>query len=121
MPSAPPAPIRIPLTDTRLPTLASSRDSTNFNVMVRSPSSRVGSSVPTPPLSTRSGAVALVIVQSAPLLGARHPTTRTSVLAGSSPGPSFGMIWMLATVSGDTSVVPAGNPFDFRMSATRSL
>ena len=108
MPSAPPAPSRIPLTDTRLPTLASSRDSTNFNVMVRSPSSRVGSSVPTPPLSTRSGAVALVIVQSAPLLGARHPTTRTSVLAGSSPGPSFGMIWMLATVSGDTSVAPAG-------------
>ena len=41
----------------------------------------------------RSGSVALVSVQSLPLLGARQPTIRTSVLAGSSPGPSLGMIW----------------------------
>ena len=57
----------------------------------------------------------------APLLGARHPTMRTRVFAGNSPGPSLGMIWTLAMVSGVSSAFPAGKPFDFRMSATRSL
>ena len=43
------------------------------------------------------------------------------MFAGNSPGPSFGKICTPATLSGDTSVVPAGNPLDFRIRATRSL
>src|SRR5262245_39068554 len=121
MPSAPPLPSRSPVTDTRFPTCESRRVRTNFNAVVLVPSGSVASSAPAPVFSTRTGSVALVSVQSLPLLGARQPTIRTRVLAGNSPGPSFGMIATFVIVSGASSVVPEGKPFDLRISATRSL
>src|SRR5262245_25037572 len=119
-PSAPPAPISIPLTDMRWPTNESSLVRTNLREMVRVPSATVASSGVAAVLSVRTGAVALVSVQSLPFF-ARQPTTRTRVFAGSSPGPSFETIWTPTIDAGVSSVVPAGKPLDLRINATRSL
>src|SRR5262245_64800489 len=78
IPSAPPTPMRIPLTDIRCPANESSRVRTNLSVAVRVPRGRLASAGPTPARSIRSGAVALVKTQSPPLFD-KQPTTRTSV------------------------------------------
>src|SRR5262245_20292568 len=91
----------------------------NFSAIDLSPSERVASSGKIPALSVRCGVVALVKTKSDPFL-ARQPTGRTSAPAGNSAGPSLEMIGSAATAEGTSSVVPAGTPFDLRISATRS-
>ena len=121
MPSAPPAPSRIPLTDTRLPTWASSRDSTNFKR--HGPAAElarriVGADAALVHAQRRRGVGDRPVGAALGRQAADHAHQR---VGRQFAGPSFGMIWMLATASGETSAVPAGNPLDFRMSATRSL
>ncbi len=88
MPSAPPAPIRRPVTATREPANGSRRVTTNLSGNVRLPSGLVASAPPGAAFSARSGVVAFVTTQSAPFR-VRQPITRASASEGSSVRPSF--------------------------------